>query len=246
MPVTLWISLLLTAHAHRPHSVVTAMALAPDFESSGTVWTVMDPHDISQPMRSTDHGRHWDFVGGAPMDDELVGAAFQGDTLLLIGRDGTLWSTADAGNSWTSEEVLTSTLAESLTIDGDQVVIGTRAGITVGTPGSAFEVIGPENGWPQVEASSTDPDAGVAVNDLGAVWRTDDGWLNLVRIKDHPQGLIFYDAALVDGSVLAGTDSGKVVRYEVVADRWEDCASLPKDSSETYANDVIKVLPIDW
>ncbi len=241
MLAALWIALVPAADAHRPHSVVTAMALAPDFEASGEVWTVMDPHDISQPMRSLDHGRHWDFVGGAPMDDELVGAAWLDGALLLIARDGTLWSTTDGGDSWTSEEVLDGTLAESITVDGQQAVLGTKAGIFVGEPGGSFQAISTENAWPQVEASHTDLDAGAAVSGIGLVWRTDDGWQSMTRIKDNPQGLVYYDAALVDGNVFASTDNGKVVRYVVDIDRWEDCTPLPKESSETYSQDVVKV-----
>jgi photosystem II stability/assembly factor-like uncharacterized protein len=241
MLTPLWIALLLPAQAHRPHSVVTAMALAPDFETSGEAWTVMDPHDISQPMRSTDHGRHWDFVGGAPMDDEIVGASYLDDTLLLIARDGTLWSTTDGGENWGSEEVLTSTLAESITVDDSQVIIGTKAGIYAGVPGSTFHVIGAENSWPQVEASWTEVGGGAGVTDLGAVWLTDDAWQSMVRIKENPQGLVYYDAALANGNVFASTDTGRVARYEVSTDRWEDCTPLPLESTESYSQDVIKV-----
>jgi photosystem II stability/assembly factor-like uncharacterized protein len=241
MSATLWISFLLTANAHRPHSVITAMALAPDFEESGVVWTVMDPHDISQPMRSVDHGRHWEFLGGAPMDDELVGATYVGGTLYFIARDGTLWSTDDEGESWSSQEILGNTLAESLTVDDGRVVVGTKAGIYVGLPGGDFDVVGSENGWPQVETSPTDVDAGAAVTDLGAIWRTEDGWNSMLRIKENPQSLVYYDAALVNGYVFGSTDNAKVVRYDVAGDSWEDCGVLPRESSESYTEDVVKV-----
>lgn len=57
------------AFAHRPHQVVTALFAPADFDASGRAWAVLDPNRVSMLLRSDDHGRHWDFVGGAPTEE---------------------------------------------------------------------------------------------------------------------------------------------------------------------------------
>ncbi len=240
MSALLLIALSGIADAHRPHSVVTAMANAPDFESTGVAWAIMDPHDISQPMRSVDHGQHWNYMGGAPMDDELVGASYVGDDLVLLGRDGTLWVTTDEGGSWSSRDVVSETLANALTVDGDRLVVAADSGLWVGTLQSTFEAIESTRAWDRVATSPTDADAGMALTSEGDVWRTEDGWDSVTRIKPPPLGLTFYDATLVDGGIVAGS-VGPVVRYDITTDTWEDCAELPRQSSESHSDDVIRL-----
>ena len=90
------------SHAHRPHTVVTAMTGTNDPE---VAWALLDPHDISQIMVTQDAGAHWDHVHSPAMEQTLVGIAVDGDNhLYTISADGTLWTSPDS-STWSPTEL---------------------------------------------------------------------------------------------------------------------------------------------
>ena len=86
-----------SAEAHRPHAVAKAYANSLDFESNGVAWSIIDPHDVSQLMRSDDFGQHWDYVYSPATDDSLVDAQDSLFGLLLLGKDSTVWQQIEDG-----------------------------------------------------------------------------------------------------------------------------------------------------
>lgn len=125
-----WLIWVPFALAHRPHTVVPAMAIPDDFRVSGRALLVCSPGPISLLMSTEDHGAHWTYVGGAPTADDLTAGAVDAGHSYLLGESGTVWRT-DNGRDWShaavpdvSEAVDMDVVAGVLAVGGDALWIG--------------------------------------------------------------------------------------------------------------------------
>jgi len=234
MLISLTVALSPAALAHRPHDDAPGFAFAPDFETTGRAWTVLDPHDVSQLMRTDDHGRHWDFVCGDNMEDALIDVGYDGDTLVLLGEDGTVWRSDDEGESWTSSDVPGSDLVvvEFDIVDG-QALIATSGGLFHGDIADAASMdvafegenvsavhIGTSGTW-----YAALPEGQLHVSsDQGATWS-----------QELAMGALeFYALQEVAGTLYIGTSTLGVLAFDATSGTAGQCLPLPVTETGDY------------
>ena len=143
-----------------------------------TVWLIQNPHDVSLLMRSSDGGAHWDFVGGALQESEIIDSAWTDSTLLFLGAEGTLWSSDDGAETWSSNAVMdTEVEATSMEAVAGTIFVGTKEGAFLGQTGdlSALSMVLDDVEIRTVAFSATDPAILVAGTKTGAIYRSADG-----------------------------------------------------------------------
>lgn len=234
------------AFAHRPHQVVTALFAPADFDASGRAWAVLDPNRVSMLLRSDDHGRHWDFVGGAPTEDILVDGAYFGKKLVLLGEDGTAWTSADEGASWSGGDLGGAplpggTVAVKLSVVGEKFVVATTDGLYAGNlsnprsagharQGESFSYAAVDAVEASRMAASTDP-GGVAVSaDSGQTWGD---------LPALPGEALATAVAYAGGTLYVGADAG-VFAWDGAG--WLACGGFPVTSAGQYEDYVVHLV----
>ncbi|MFN7143330.1 MAG: hypothetical protein ACK4YP_06105 [Myxococcota bacterium] len=238
------LALLPLALAHRPHAVVRGFAPTPDFATSGVAWLVYDPSDNAQLLRTTDHGAHWDVVGGAPQGDALADMGWFGaTTLVVLAEDGTVWTTDDQGASWASFPVptgaprgLSATAGRFAVATDDGVWAGTSLGVGSLVQGLAGtdveEVAWTATGGPILLARHAD----------GTLSRSIDGGASFVALPPLGGTAGATAIAEADGATWAGTTEG-VSFYG--AEGWAPCGPLPSTGAERNPNFVTELHATD-
>lgn len=238
----LLVLLLATAQAHRPHTVVSAYTVSPDHASTGRAWLVMDPHDISQLMRSEDFGLHWDFVGGAPTADSLIDLAYAGDTLLALSAEAGLWWSPDEGERWEFTWLAEDATAHTMDSNGDnglgpRVAIGTSAGVyTVdeADPGSPTQVLAGVDA--RHVAWGSDSQTLLVVTAQGDLLRSPDGGQSWEpELPRLPAGVTGLALIADETGTFAGTTQGV---YRLDGSTWQDCAALPTLPTLSHGEEV--------
>lgn len=226
MTTGLLLSLLVgVASAHRPHTVVTVVVIDPDVATTGRAWLVMDPHDISGLLVSSDHGQHWDFLGGAPQDSDIVDGGFADGKLVLIGEDGALYTSEGGDGPWVAQ-ALTVGSVEDLDLAGETALVATGAGLFLGQldDASSFtDVLGGE-GLSAAAFAVDEPSRIIAGNPSGELWWSEDGGDTFSALTALPGGRRVWSVASVGGGMWVGSDDGALSWGGA---GWDLCADLP-------------------
>ena len=213
-----------------------------------TVWLIQNPHDVSLLMRSSDGGAHWDFVGGALQESEIIDSAWTDSTLLFLGAEGTLWSSDDGAETWSSNAVMdTEVEATSMEAVAGTIFVGTKEGAFLGQTGdlSALSMVLDDVEIRTVAFSATDPAILVAGTKTGAIYRSADGGESFSELQSLPGGRQLWSLAELGGRLFAGSD-GKLLFADVElldtgAISWDLCGDLPGNAPGTYSDDVVVV-----
>ena len=242
-PLLLLFAGLSAADAHRPHSVVVAMAVDPDIASTGRAWVVQNPHDVALLMRTDDAGQTWEFVGGAPQDSELIGAGHSGDRLVLLGDRGELWMADRGGQDWSLSLLRVS--AQALAVSGTHAYVAAREGLVsvpLDDPGAA--VIDETSTMRVIAADPVDDAAVVAAAlDGNTLLYSDDAGASTVALPSlSGETLIrIWSLATADGIVYAGTDQGLFwLDVAEEAPAWSACPTPPfTPTTGGYTDDIV-------
>ena len=236
------------ALAHRPHDVVVALAVPPDFNVTGVGWQVMDPHDISTLQVTLDFGRHWDYIPSPVQDDVVVDAAATEDTIVILAEDGTVWTSDDDAVSWLDQELPEATDGgNALAVAGDTLAVATHEGLWVSSlsdvAGATLVIEG--DGVKDVAFAADDPTHIAAITRGGSLYRSTDGGASFTLLKDRlPGGRSPYAVAEVGGQLFVGTDHGVMV-FDPSASAYDTCEALPVTSGGDYINDTPDLRALD-
>jgi len=130
-----------------------------------------------QALRSADRGATWTTANVAP-DEKLRGIAFLDERRgIIVGDNGLIWATTDAGATWTQRKLNTNDHLTSVTVAGGHVWIG-------GYGGTVFHSADAGATWERQPTTATraindifflDQSHGWAVGWVGLILRTTDG-----------------------------------------------------------------------
>lgn len=230
------------ALAHRPHTVILATAASPTFSTDKTVVAVVDPHDVSQIIRSVDGGMHWSFLGGDPQDDTLVATEWVTGVLYVLGKDCTLWLSTDLAASWTSQQLPGSALCRDLEVEGPKAFVATSKGVYVGDLTNISGMVARQGSVDFVEVKSSRANVAhvVAVSADGKVWLSTDTGATLNQVTPLPGGVKAYSAAEIDGRIVVGTDDYAWYSADE-GSTWQACGDLPTVATESHYDEVVIV-----
>lgn len=222
-----WSSLAL---AHRPHAVVSALVVAPDFQARGTAWLVHTPGDACQLLRTDDFGAHWSPVGGALQADGIVDLAEDSGVLYALAADGTMWTSEDEAATWTSAEP-TGLPSTGMAIHSGAFALATSDGVWTG---ASLDVLSQQ--LPGVElrevAWSADGAALYAREPAAATIYVSADGSPLVALEPLPDEAIASAIAGIDDTIWVGTHAG-VYRW---SDAWSTCGALVDDDGAWVGN----------
>lgn len=210
------------ALAHVPHDTARALAAPADLDPSVPWLLLLDPQEADLLLRSDDAGASWRMIGGAPLVDDLVGAAAVGGQSVFLGADA-VWSTDDGGESWASED-LPADVSLVRSMEGGYRLAG-RGGVWEGAPGAWTRVLDEAVGalGPGPSALGLD----------GSVWTAEAGaWASVAGPVEQPLSV-----AAADGALWVGDADGMVWRRE--SDTWTACGELG-------ARDWAQVTLLEW
>lgn len=225
------------AEAHRPHTVVVALAMDSDADEG---LLVMDPHDISGILTTSDGGAHWDFLGGEPQDDELIAGGATEGLVVLLAEDGGLWTSGDFGLTWREQQVpMAGSAAVDLALSGPYFAVASDDGVCVGNVTHADEAVCALEGvgLSAVAFASDSSRVVLAGTRDGDLYRSSDRGESFSALKPTPGERRIWALAEREGAVYAGTDS-QAIRLDLESASWSACETLPKETPGTHASDV--------
>lgn len=222
------LALITAAAAHVPHEKVVFAAVGEDL--SGPACVVLDPW-ASDVLACSDSEDRWSHLGGDPLADDLLAGAVLGDGALILAARQRLWSSSDAGATWSGADLAFA--VTTLVIADDALWLGTTDGVRTGPPGGPFtaSLTGLE-----VTALATSP-WGIAALAGGSAWsNAGSGWLDAGSPATDPVSVV----AGAD-AVYVGTAGGGVWRSG--ADGWTPCGALPtpEPTDRTWHPDVTRL-----
>jgi photosystem II stability/assembly factor-like uncharacterized protein len=235
------LALAMPAHAHRPHTPMLGLAVDPD--DPDIAWAVLELDDSTQLVRSQDGGAHWDPVWSPVKDETVVGVAWDGELLLILALDGTLWSTDD-GESWEGVDLPTDIVARpGFDVPGNfvtsrgfaaragQLVIASDVGLWVGAVDDVkgMRVLFPDLPFTDVAFSATNDAVALAIADDGALLRSGNAGLQWATLAAPPGGASPLAVAEFDEVPFVGTDAG-AFWYDGIAAAWNPCGELPVEN----------------
>lgn len=230
-----WLATLPSALAHRPHTVVPAMAIPADFGTSGRALLVCSPGPISLLMSTEDFGGHWTFIGGEPTADDLVAGAVDGGRSFLIGQTGNVWQT-DNGRDWRSAAIPdaaavvdTDVVAGRLVVGGDALWAGSGS-----DPGAVVRRV--DAPMLDVDLDDDGADAVAAVGTDGTVWAGPvDTPAALPALPDGDR------AAYVTWSAGELYVAGVSTVYAWRGGEWSACGALPVTDVSLFGGEVARL-----
>jgi len=232
--MTLTTLMLLTggvALAHRPHDDTPAFTVAPDFESSGKAWAMLDPHDISQLMRTDDYGAHWDYLCGPTMEDIQVDAGYQGDTLVFLSSEGRIWTSEDDGATWTATWIMPEAIRTAeMALSESYGIVASDIGVFVG------DVAGNPSGLTrqfsglrvnEVAISADDPSRSLVALFNGEIHQSVDSGFSYQIHSVLDEGVEALAMTELDGVVYVGTNGAGALRWDRGLSEWAECGAMP-------------------
>ncbi len=206
------------ALAHVPHDSTLAVA-APLTLDPGVPWLLLaGSEDYEILERSDDGGRHWNMIGGAPLEDAIVGVAVLDDGTWVAASSRRVWWSTDEGATWEKRAAPSGITFVAggavLTVAGaDGAWSGPPGGVmTRGAPGSAV-----------LFGSSEDGDA--LVDDAGQLWlgEGDGRWLHHGSVPGGTSAV-----TRIGPVAYAGAEDGSL-RVQG-AGTWGVCGALPPEA----------------
>lgn len=218
------------ALAHRPHTVVPAMAIPEDFPTQGHAWLVCTPGPISLLMTTNDMGVHWEYVGGAPTVDDLLSGAASGSTIYFLGATGNVWSTDDDGASWDSAALPGAATATDLDVVGGDLLAGGDVlwWGDAGSPGSATVIV--PTAMTDVDIDDDDSSLIAAAAADGTVVASTSGPSGITPLLPLPDSDLALGVAWVNGELY--THSLSTI-YASRAGDWVQCGAVPFTDAAT-------------
>lgn len=212
--------LALPAYAHLPHDVVNAIGVPATLDPDRPWLMLGGSEGFQLLLRSDDGGRHWTYWAGPPLQDPLVGVAVLADGTWVLAGEERVWSSVDEGASWVA---VAAPGPVGWVAGGEEVVLGTAAGLWTGPAAGPFALIGGR--------ATVDVQPGVfgvaAVDAGGAVWYESGGtWAD---VEGPPNGAT---AAAWDGTLYAGDLAGQIWRFDDGA--WSACDRLPPEATQVH------------
>ena len=231
-----------SAEAHRPHAVAKAYANSIDFESSGVAWSIIDPHDVSQLMRSDDFGQHWDYVYSPATDDSLVDAQDSLFGLLLLGKDSTVWQQIEDGEWVEHNGISEGALAHEFEVIGGELYVATSIGLYHAPVSdlSSFTRMGLVSDLRSVHTDGDGTGAILAVDAGGAIWRADSPSSIFERLSPLPGGRTALSIAESNGRIIAGTNQ-QTMATDDNGDSWITCGAMPVSIGNDYVNHIVEI-----
>jgi hypothetical protein len=224
------------AAAHRPHTPILTAALSPGYSDNGRAWAVKERRGLTTLIYTDDHGAHWNFLSSPPMVDRLIDAAYAGDDLVLLGADGSLWTSSDEGESWRADDTLEAygLTAREMAWYEQQVLVATDQGLFEGSGGELTRIS--ELPTSRVVFARGTTGRGLAVAE-GAVWLAGDGAMG--PLPELPDGAVAHSVAGLEGDVLVGAEAdGAIYRLAEGSAEWTRCGALP-DAEATEEDGVV-------
>jgi len=225
-----------TTSAHRPHTVVTAMA---DAVEPGHAWALLDPHDISQLMRTQDGGAHWDHQASPAMEKPLAGIAVDNNNVLyVLATDGTLWIKPETETWSHTDSPSTDTVYRDIKSTHDGVLIASSSGIRMADNTGYTRIIQPQF----IDATrinvTCDEDCPVTVIGAnGGVWTSDSIHEELLPLSALPGGRNAVSVQRVERLIFVGTQAGTVWQ-DLDEGTWELCGSIPSQVTGAHEGTV--------
>lgn len=215
------------AQAHRPHDVVTA--LTSDLARSEEVWAILDAHDASELIHSTDAGAHWDFLASPIMEDEIVALELDEDALYAAGRDGTLWRLDRGSGLWSQADLPAAKVQiRDMALTSAGLLVATNRGLylTERSTLEASERLFPDEDLIAIASGLDDPGLVVVALSDGSVARARDGGLSFERYEAPSQSPVLDLTARSDRLFVGTLDDGAWT-LDDHASGWSRCAPLP-------------------
>ncbi|MEE2751242.1 MAG: hypothetical protein VX519_07420 [Myxococcota bacterium] len=229
------------SHAHRPHTVVTAMTGTNEPE---VAWALLDPHDISQIMVTRDAGAHWDHVDSPAMEQTLVGIAVDGDnTLYTISGDGTLWISPDS-STWNHTNLFSGE-AVARDIKGLPIgaVVATSKGVIVSdNVGSTYTLSPSFLDVTGINVTCGGDCSVTAVGTEGGVWHSEGLLEDLQPLATLPGGRKAFSVVSSGEHLWVGTQAG-ALHQDITLGTWETCGLLPNEITGAH-EDLVSELAI--
>ena len=226
------------ALAHRPHDDTPAFTVAPDFESSGKAWAMLDPHDISQLVRTDDYGAHWDYICGPTMEDIQVDAGYQGDALVFLSSEGRVWVSEDDAETWTASWLQPTPIRTAeMALGEDYGIIGADVGLFAG------DVTGDLTGLDrhfdnlrvtEVAISADDPSRSLVALFNGEIHLSVDSARSYSLHSVLDEGLEALAIAELGGELFVGTNGEGALRWNPGLLTWESCGPMPVSEIGDY------------
>jgi photosystem II stability/assembly factor-like uncharacterized protein len=183
----------ITAHAHQPHDVISALDISPSYDTDATLFAVFDSTDLA---RSTDGGNSWKILNNG-LDNTsyfsfvTISPFFDKDGTIFVGTEGDgVYKSTDRGESWEKKN----TGLPSLNIR-----------LLICSPDFASDR------------------SVVAVLGDGYLCKTTTGgdkWIPLVKTTKTITSAAFSPYFLIDKTILAGDSKGNLYSYNDADKSW--------------------------
>ena len=233
------------AQAHRPHAVAKAYANSIDFEISGVAWAIIDPHDVSQLMRSEDFGRHWDYQYSPATDDSLVDAEDTLFGLLLLGKDGSVWQQNEEGE-WLDHNALdVGGIAREFEVIDGELYVASSIGLYHAPISdlSSFSRMGLASDLVSIHTDGGSTGTILAVDAGGAIWRAEGPSSMFERFSPLSGGRNVLSVTEYNGRVFAGTNQ-QVAASDDNGDSWIACGSMPISTGNDYVTHIVEIVAL--
>ncbi|MEM9487401.1 MAG: YCF48-related protein, partial [Cyanobacteria bacterium P01_F01_bin.116] len=245
------------AWAHRPHDVVTQVALSPDYGQDQTAYTLVR----GNLFKSTDGGDHWQrLVQG--LDNRYPFSTLSIDTqtgrgMAVATRGSGIYLSDDGGESWQSRNQGLNTLDIGLvymaSADGNTL-------LAAGAEGNAYGTTDGGKTWRQIlDAShvvSAFADGGktlFAGESAGQLLSSSDGgqtWQPLVSVEDRVSALAVSAEYDQDSTLYVGTESQGIFAVntatKTIADLNENLVDLRIQDIKTVPGDGNQLMLSSW
>ncbi|MSP56963.1 MAG: hypothetical protein EXR69_15370 [Myxococcales bacterium] len=211
------------AVAHVPHDEVIAVG-APRSLDPELSWILLAGSENYQIIqRSRDGGKHWEMVGGEPLEDTLIDVAVLDDGIWVAASRRRLWWSDDEGESWTFElaldEVVSIVGGAELWVVGRSRTWSERpGGVRDETPIGGAAVLGLSLDGP----TAVSADGRVWLQLGGSRWRSIGGPADLAAVNR------------IGNTRFVGTRDGALHRADP-GGSWSACGALPPEALGAHA-----------
>lgn len=206
------------AVAHVPHDEVISVG-APRSLDPEVPWILLAGSEDYQIIeRSRDGGKHWEMVGGEPLEDALIDVAVLDDGTWVAASRRQIWWSPDEGGTWSSElaldEIVRIVGGAELWVVGEQRAWSEHpGGVRKETPIGGTAVVAMSEDGPS--ALSADGRVWLQLGD--GSWRSIGGPADLTAVNR------------IGGTRFVGTGDGVLHRADP-GSSWVRCGALPPEA----------------